>query len=403
MRRTSHPVSVGGVVIGGGAQGSHAAPIAIQSMTNTDTADVAATVSQVIELVEAGSELVRVTVNNEAAAAAVPLIKKELVQRGVNVPLIGDFHYNGHLLLAKFPECAQALDKYRINPGNVGSGDRHDANFEAIIKTAIKNDKPVRIGVNWGSLDAELFTSLMNENGKRETPLSDDEVTVEAMVQSALNSAALAEKLGMPKNKIIVGVKTSDVMSVVDATRKLASRCEYPIHLGLTEAGTGMKGAIASSAAMSMLLMEGIGDTIRISLTPEPGGSRTQEVEACKLLLQSLKLRFFQPFVTSCPGCGRTENARYQDLAQKVNEYMKKRLPEWKKVRPNVSELHVAIMGCVVNGPGESRRADIAISLPGRSEEPIAMVFTKGKLLTTLRGGDITAEFLKILETFVTS
>lgn len=396
-RRKSQKVQIGKITIGGGA------PIAIQSMTNTDTADIKATVQQIIELVEAGSDLVRITVNNEDAARAVPHIKETLLQRGCDTPLIGDFHYNGHILLTKFPECAAALDKYRINPGNVGSGELHEYNFAIMIEVALKCNKPVRIGVNWGSLDRELLTEMMDVNAKNKMPKSDQEVLLDALVESAVNSAVQAEKLGMPQNKIVLSVKTSEVQAVIKAYKMIAYRCDYALHLGLTEAGMGMKGIIASSAALAVLLQQGIGDTIRISLTPAAGEFRTKEVEACQLLLQTMGLRQFRPLVTSCPGCGRAGNDLFQKLAQQVNDFIAAKMPEWKKRYNGIERLKVAVMGCVVNGPGEARHADIALSLPGKSEEPIATVFVKGKLLKTIRGGDIGKEFLEILEEFVKS
>lgn len=402
--RKSQKVTIGKVMIGGGE------PIAIQSMTNTDTSDVASTVAQIHELVSAGSELVRITVNNEEAAKAAAHIKDELMKKGCDVPLVGDFHYNGHILLSKFPDCAASLDKYRINPGNVGSG------FETMIECALRNGKPVRIGVNWGSLDRELLTKMMDENAKsknptgrasarlshycarRAQPKSDHEVLLEALVESALSSAAYAEKLGLGANNIVLSVKTSQVQDVIRAYEMLAEKCDYALHLGLTEAGMGMKGLIASSAALGVLLEQGIGDTIRISLTPEAGESRTREVQACRLLLQTMGFRQFRPLVTSCPGCGRTGNELFQHLAKEVDEYIGKRMPEWRRRHRGIENLKVAVMGCVVNGPGESRHADIALSLPGKSEEPMATVFVKGKLFKTLRGGDIGNQFLEILE-----
>lgn len=384
-RRKSHAVRVGGssggsgaVVIGGNS------PVVIQSMTNTDTADMDATVNQIMRLADAGSELVRITVNNEAAAAAVPEICKKLRAKKCEVPIVGDFHYNGHILLEKFPQCARALDKYRINPGNVeGTGlsgvDLNKENFDSIIKCAAKYDKPVRIGVNWGSLDG----------------------SVETLVASALDSATRAEKLGLGADKIILSVKASDVQCVIKAYEMLAERCEYALHLGLTEAGSGAKGLVASSAALAVLLQKGIGDTIRISLTPRAGESRVREVEACRLLLQTMGLRQFYPLVTSCPGCGRTDNDLFQRLAEDVDEYVKARMPEWARTHKGVENLKIAVMGCVVNGPGEARHADITLSLPGRSEKPIATVFARGKLVKTLRGLSIEEDFLRLLEDFV--
>lgn len=379
-------MTIGKAAIGGGE------PIIIQSMTNTDTSDVASTVAQIHELVSAGSELVRITVNNEEAAKAVPYIKDELLRKRCYAPLIGDFHYNGHILLSKFPDCAVSLDKYRINPGNVGTG------FETMIECALRNGKPVRIGVNWGSLDRELLTKMMDENAKSKNPKADHEVLIQVLVESALSSAAHAEKLGLGADNIVLSVKTSQVQDVIRAYEMLAEKCDYALHLGLTEAGMGMKGLIASSAALAVLLEQGIGDTIRISLTPSAGDSRTREVQACRLLLQTMGFRQFRPLVTSCPGCGRTGNELFQHLAKEVDEYIERRMPEWRRSHRGIENLKVAVMGCVVNGPGESRHADIALSLPGKSEEPMATVFVKGKLFKTLRGGDIGNQFLEILE-----
>lgn len=403
MRDKKHRVVVGGVAIGGDE------PVRVQSMTNTPTEDVAATVSQIVELVAAGSELVRVTVNNEAAAEAVPKIRGALEAQGVHVPIIGDFHFNGHLLLKKFPQCAVSLDKYRINPGTVGRGLQHDTNFSMMVEAACQYGKPVRIGVNWGSLDGELLTKLMDENAQRIPPKSDDEVVIEALVESALQSAQRAVELGLAHDKIILSIKASQPAVLIASNKLLTARCDFPLHIGLTEAGSGMKGIVASSAALGVLLSEGIGDTIRISLTPAPGESRAREVEACRLLLQSLGIRHFTPLVTSCPGCGRTSSNRYQTLTQEVNEYIARRMPEWKNTCPGVERMMVAVMGCVVNGPGESRHADIAISLPGgtprpgvgASHAPRATVFSKGTLLKTLAGDSITQEFLALLEEFV--
>jgi len=394
-RRKTPTVNVGGVLIGS----DH--PIVIQSMTNTDTADVKATVEQVAQLAAAGSELVRVTVNTEEAAAAVPRIVEELHRRGVRVPLIGDFHYNGHLLLTKFPECAQALAKYRINPGNVDIGRRDDANFRTMIEVAIRYDRPVRIGVNWGSLDRDLLTRMMDENARRPQPRDSREVILEAMVASALESAEAAERYGLPHDRIILSAKVSAVPDLVTVYRWLAARCDYPLHVGLTEAGMGMKGIVASVAALAILLSEGIGDTIRVSLTPEPGGDRTEEVRVCQQILQSLELRRFHPEVTACPGCGRTTSSFFQELAQRVEQYLRERMPEWRQRYPGVEQLKVAVMGCVVNGPGESRHANIGISLPGTFEEPKAPVYVDGRLLKTLRGEHLAEEFLEILEDYV--
>jgi (E)-4-hydroxy-3-methylbut-2-enyl-diphosphate synthase len=396
MRRSTVTVPVGGVPIGSGH------PIVVQSMTNTDTADVSATVRQVAALARAGSELVRVTVNNDQAAEAVPHIVEELGRLGVPVPIIGDFHYNGHLLLTRYPECAAALAKYRINPGNVG-GKRADEHFRAIVNVALANDKPVRIGVNWGSLDQGLLTELMDANARLPTPRDAREVTMEAMVESALRSAALAESAGMRHDHIVLSAKVSGVQDLVDVYRMLAARCDYPLHLGLTEAGLGAKGIIASTAGLSILLQEGIGDTIRVSLTPAPGGDRTEEVQVAQQVLQSLGLRSFTPQVTSCPGCGRTTSTFFQEMAQQIQDYLREKMPVWRQERPGVAELKVAVMGCVVNGPGESKHANIGISLPGTFEEPKAPVYVDGRLLVTLKGDRIVAEFLEILEEYVAS
>jgi (E)-4-hydroxy-3-methylbut-2-enyl-diphosphate synthase len=371
-------------------------------MTNTDTADVPATVRQVADLAGAGSELVRITVNNEASAAAVPAIVEGLDRAGVSVPIIGDFHYNGHLLLTKYSECARALAKYRINPGNVG-GRRHDENFRAIVEVALANGKPVRIGVNWGSLDQSLLTEMMDANAGRATPRDARDVMMEAMVESALQSAALAEATGLPHNRIVLSAKVSGVQDLVEVYRMLAKRCDYPLHLGLTEAGLGSKGIIASAAGLSILLQEGIGDTIRISLTPAPGGDRTEEVRVAQQVLQSLGLRSFAPQVTSCPGCGRTTSTFFQQMAQEIQDYLREKMPLWRSERPGVEDMKVAVMGCVVNGPGESKHANIGISLPGTFEEPKAPVYVDGRLLVTLRGDDIVGEFLGILENYVAS
>jgi (E)-4-hydroxy-3-methylbut-2-enyl-diphosphate synthase len=396
MRRQTVTAVVGGVPVGAGH------PIVVQSMTNTDTADVASTVAQVAALARAGSELVRVTVNNEAAAAAVPQIVEGLDRIGVTVPIIGDFHYNGHLLLTRFPACARALAKYRINPGNVG-GKRHDENFRAIVEVALANDKPVRIGVNWGSLDQNLLTEMMDTNARRADPLDARDVTMAAMVESALQSAVLAEAVGLPHHRILLSAKVSGVQDLVEVYRMLASRCDYPLHLGLTEAGLGAKGIIASTAGLSILLQEGIGDTIRVSLTPAPGGDRTEEVQVAQQVLQSLGLRSFTPQVTSCPGCGRTTSTFFQEMAQQIQDYLREKMPLWRTERPGVEELKVAVMGCVVNGPGESKHANIGISLPGTFEEPKAPVFVDGRLMVTLKGDGIVPEFLEILESYVAS
>jgi (E)-4-hydroxy-3-methylbut-2-enyl-diphosphate synthase len=371
-------------------------------MTNTDTADVPATVRQVAALARAGSELVRVTVNNEEAAAAVPEISEGLDRIGVNVPIVGDFHYNGHLLLTEYPECARVLAKYRINPGNVG-GKRADEHFRTIIEVALQNEKPVRIGVNWGSLDQILLTELMDANAALAEPRDARDVTMEAMVESAVRSAALAERIGQPHERIIISAKVSGVQDLVDVYRILASRCDYPLHLGLTEAGMGMKGMVASTAGLSVLLQEGIGDTIRVSLTPEPNGDRTVEVQVAQQVLQSLGLRSFCPQVTSCPGCGRTTSTFFQQMALDIQDYLREKMPVWREARPGVEELRVAVMGCVVNGPGESKHAHLGISLPGTFEDPKAPVYVDGRLLTTLKGDNIVPEFLQILEEYVES
>lgn len=394
QRRETVSTAVGGVRIGS------AHPIVVQSMTNTDTADAAATADQVAALAAAGSELVRVTVNNDDAAAAVPEIVARLADRGVNVPIVGDFHYNGHLLLRRHPECARALSKYRINPGNVGAK-RRDDNFRTIVEVAIEHGKPVRIGVNWGSLDQQLLTEMMDANARQAEPLDAKSVMLEAMVESALRSAELAEATGLPHDRIILSAKVSGVQDLVSVYRKLASRCDYPLHLGLTEAGMGMKGIVASTAGLSILLQEGIGDTIRVSLTPRPGGDRTEEVQVAQQILQSLELRSFTPQVTSCPGCGRTTSTFFQEMAEEIQGYLRRQMPVWRERFPGVEELKVAVMGCVVNGPGESRHADIGISLPGTFEEPKAPVYVDGELYTTLRGEGLVEEFLRILDDYV--
>ena len=375
-------------------------PIVVQSMTNTDTADVAATVRQVAALARGGSELVRVTVNNDEAAAAVPEIAEGLDRIGIEVPIVGDFHYNGHLLLTKHPACARILAKYRINPGNVG-GKRADENFRAIIEVALRNEKPVRIGVNWGSLDQILLTELMDANAKLAEPRDARDVTMEAMIESAVRSAALAERIGQPHDRIIISAKVSGVQDLVDVYRMLAACCDYPLHLGLTEAGMGMKGIVASTSGLAVLLQEGIGDTIRVSLTPEPNGDRTLEVQVAQQVLQSLGLRSFAPQVTSCPGCGRTTSTFFQQMALDIQEYLREKMPVWRAERPGVEELRVAVMGCVVNGPGESKHAHLGISLPGTFEEPKAPVYVDGRLHTTLKGETIVPEFLQILEEYV--
>ena len=386
---------VGHVPVGGDA------PVVVQSMTNTDTADAAATVQQVFELWQAGSEVVRITVNSPEAAAQVATIRRQLDAMGCNVPLVGDFHYNGHKLLAQYPECAEALAKYRINPGNVGKGSKRDEQFSAMIETAIKYDKPVRIGVNWGSLDQEKMARMMDENAKRAAPLSSDALMREALIQSALESAAQAEAIGLPANHIIISCKVSDVQDLVTVYRELAKRCNYPLHLGLTEAGMGSKGIVASTAALSLLLQEGIGDTIRISLTPEPGESRTKEVVVAQEILQTMGIRSFTPLVTACPGCGRTTSTFFQELAQKIQRYLREQMPIWRIEYPGVETMSVAVMGCVVNGPGESKLANIGISLPGTGEVPVAPVFVDGQKTVTLKGDHIAEEFQAIVENYV--
>ena len=375
-------------------------PIVVQSMTNTDTADAPATALQVADLARAGSRIVRVTVNNEDAARAVPEIASRLADMGVSVPLVGDFHYNGHQLLTRFPASAAALDKYRINPGNVGSK-RRDENFRTIIQVAIDNGKPVRIGVNWGSLDQDLLTSMMDENSRRSDQLSAKHVYIEAMIQSALRSADAAEETGLGHDRIIVSAKVSGVQDLIDVYRQLAARCDYPLHLGLTEAGLGAKGIIASTAALSVLLTEGIGDTIRVSLTPRPGGDRTEEVQVAQQILQSLELQNFNPQVTACPGCGRTTSTFFQHMAEDIQTYLREQMPVWRSRYPDVIDLKVAVMGCVVNGPGESKHANIGISLPGTFEDPKAPVYVDGKLSVTLKGDTIVPDFLGILNAYV--
>ncbi|UCH27913.1 MAG: flavodoxin-dependent (E)-4-hydroxy-3-methylbut-2-enyl-diphosphate synthase [Trueperaceae bacterium] len=386
---------VRGVPIGGGH------PIVVQSMTDTDTADAEQTAFQIARLARAGSELVRLTVNNEAAAAAIPEIRRRLEDMGLDVPLVGDFHYNGHLLLTRFPAAAEQLDKYRINPGNVGSRRYHDQNFLAIVEVAKAFDKPVRIGVNWGSLDQQLLTTLMDENANREEPFSAEDVTIEAMLQSALLSAELAVSHGLPEDKIVISAKVSAPRELWRVYRQLAVRCKLPLHLGLTEAGMGVKGAVSSTAGLSVLLAEGIGDTIRVSLTPDPGGPREKEVEIAQEILQALGLRSFTPSVTACPGCGRTSSSLFQEMARDIQTYLKTKMTEWRETYPGVENLKVAVMGCIVNGPGESKHADIGISLPGTGEDPKAPVFQDGKLVATLQGSAIAAEFNQMLEDYV--
>jgi len=394
-RRQTPTVWVGKVGVGS----CH--PIVVQSMTNTDTADAAATAGQVAALARAGSELVRITVNTPAAARAVPEIRDRVRDLGVDVPLVGDFHYNGHLLLAGEPGCARALDKYRINPGNVGQGEHHDANFLRIIEIAVEHGKPVRIGVNWGSLDRALLTRLMDENARSAAPKDARDVMLEAIVVSATASAELAEEAGLAHDRIILSAKVSRVQDLIDVYRLLAVRSDHPLHLGLTEAGMGMKGIVASTAGLAVLLQEGIGDTIRVSLTPRPGGDRTEEVEACRHILQSLGFRHFAPEVSACPGCGRTTSTFFQEMAEDIQAHLRSRMAEWRKVHPGVEELKVAVMGCVVNGPGESMHADIGISLPGTGEVPKAPVYVDGALLTTLKGDGLVPEFLALLDDYV--
>ncbi len=393
-RRDSIQVMVGDVPVGGGA------PIVVQSMTNTDTADIEATIEQVDQLHLAGSELVRLTVNNEEAANAVPYIKEGLINKGVMVPLIGDFHYNGHVLLSKYPDMAQALSKYRINPGNTGTKTR-DKNFATIVEQAIKNDKPVRIGVNWGSLDQQLLAEKMDQNNQLSVPKSAKEVMFQTMVESAVRSSRLAEDVGLASDKIIISCKMSGVQDVIEVYSRLAKEIPYPLHLGLTEAGMGMKGMVASSAALSVILQQGIGDTIRVSLTPAPGGDRSLEVNVAQQILQSLHIRSFTPQVTACPGCGRTKSTYFQELAEEIQEYIKESMPIWKEVYSGVEEMEVAVMGCVVNGPGESKAANIGISLPGTFEEPKAPIYMDGKHCTTLKGDHIGEEFRAILNDYI--
>ena len=385
---------VGGVPVGG------AHPVVVQSMTNTDTADAASTAAQVAALARAGSQIVRITVNNDESAAAVPEIAARLSDDGVTVPIVGDFHYNGHLLLSKYPACADALAKYRINPGNVGSK-RRDENFQTIVRLAVEHGKPVRIGVNWGSLDQDLLTRMMDENAAAADPRDAKDVYIEAMLESALRSAALAEETGLGHDRIIISAKVSGVQDLVEVYRRLASRCHYPLHLGLTEAGLGTKGIIASTAGLSILLAEGIGDTIRVSITPRPNGDRTEEVQVAQQILQSLGLRSFAPQVTACPGCGRTTSTFFQHMAEDIQAYLREQMPVWRERHPGVEEMKVAVMGCVVNGPGESKHANIGISLPGTFEEPKAPVFIDGQLAMTLRGDRIVEEFLALLESYV--
>ncbi len=394
-RRKTVTVAIGNVRVGSDA------PVVVQSMTNTDTADVAGTIEQVAALAAAGSELVRVTVNNDASAQAVPFIVEGLDRRGINVPIIGDFHYNGHLLLRRYPDCARALAKYRINPGNVSIGRKDDDNFRTMVECAVENQKPVRIGVNWGSLDQALLTRMMDENSRLAEPLDARDVMMEAMVVSALDSAAAAERYGLRRDQIILSAKVSGVRDLIDVYQVLASRCDYPLHLGLTEAGMGMKGIVASAAGLAPLLLKGIGDTIRVSLTPRPGGDRTEEVLTAQQILQSLSIRSFTPQVTACPGCGRTTSTFFQELAQEIQSYLRDTMPRWREQYAGVEELKVAVMGCIVNGPGESKHANIGISLPGTAEEPKAPVYIDGRLAVTLRGDAIIPDFKQILNDYI--
>jgi (E)-4-hydroxy-3-methylbut-2-enyl-diphosphate synthase len=401
MRRNSLQVMIGHVPVGGGLHGSQPASVVVQSMTNTDTADAKSTIQQVFELWQAGSEVVRITVNSPEAAAQVGAIRKGLDDLGCNVPLVGDFHYNGHKLLAAYPDCAQALSKYRINPGNVGKGSKRDEQFASMIEAAIKYNKSVRIGVNWGSLDQAKMAQMMDDNGKLANPLSADELMREALIQSALESAQQAVDIGLQANQIIISCKVSNVQDLVKVYRELAIRCEYALHLGLTEAGMGSKGIVASTAALSLLLQEGIGDTIRVSLTPEPNESRTKEVIVAQEILQTMGIRSFTPLVTACPGCGRTTSTYFQELAMQIQSYLRNQMPVWRKAYPGVEDMSVAVMGCVVNGPGESKLANIGISLPGTGEVPVAPVFVDGQKTVTLKGDNIAEEFQKIVENYV--
>jgi (E)-4-hydroxy-3-methylbut-2-enyl-diphosphate synthase len=395
MRRVSRQVVVGGVPMGGGA------PIVVQSMTNTDTADAEATARQVEALARAGSELVRITVNSPEAAAQVARIRDRLAARGCAVPLVGDFHYNGHRLLTQYPECAEALAKYRINPGNVGKGAKRDEQFATMIECALRHGKPVRIGVNWGSLDPELLARMMDENARLSTPLDSEGVMREAVIRSALESARQAEEWGLPAERIVLSCKMSQVQDLIAVYRSLAARCDHALHLGLTEAGMGSKGIVASTAALAVLLQEGIGDTIRISLTPEPGGERTREVQVAQEILQTMGLRAFTPMVSACPGCGRTTSTVFQELASRIETWLRAQMPAWKEHHPGVEDMRVAVMGCVVNGPGESKHADIGISLPGTGEVPVAPVYVDGRKTVTLKGERIAEEFQAIVEDYV--
>jgi (E)-4-hydroxy-3-methylbut-2-enyl-diphosphate synthase len=394
-RRETRQARIGQVVVGGGA------PVAVQSMTNTDTADASATTRQVTELAQAGSELVRITVNSPEAAAQVARIKERLLATGVTAPLVGDFHFNGHRLLTQFPDCAQALDKYRINPGNVGRGSKRDEQFAVMVEAACRFGKPVRIGVNWGSLDQELLARLMDDNARRAQPLDAGAVMREALVSSALESARRAEELGLPGDRIVLSCKVSGVQDLIKVYRELSARCDYPLHLGLTEAGMGSKGIVASTAAMAVLLQEGIGDTIRVSLTPEPGGDRTREVVVAQELLQTMGLRSFTPLVVACPGCGRTTSTTFQVLAEKIQSWLRAQMPQWRRVYPGVESMTVAVMGCVVNGPGESKHANIGISLPGSGESPVAPVYVDGLKTVTLKGERIAEDFQIIVSDYV--
>jgi (E)-4-hydroxy-3-methylbut-2-enyl-diphosphate synthase len=395
QRRNTLRVPVDHVVIGGGA------PVVVQSMTNTDTGDVETTTRQVADLARAGSELVRITVNNEGAARAVPVIRDRLHAQGINVPLVGDFHFNGHKLLTRYPECAEALSKYRINPGNVGRGSKRDPQFAAMIEVACRHDRPVRIGVNWGSLDQDLLTRLMDQNSRSDSPTDTADVVHQAMIASALESAQRAEELGLPRQRIVLSCKMSGVQDLIAVYRALSAKCDYPLHLGLTEAGMGSKGIVASTAALAVLLQEGIGDTIRISLTPEPGGDRTREVIVAQEILQSMGLRSFTPVVIACPGCGRTTSTFFQELAQEIQAHIRHRMPEWRRSHEGVEEMTVAVMGCVVNGPGESKQANIGISLPGTGERPVAPVYEDGKKTLTLKGETIARDFQALVEAYV--
>ena len=394
-RHKTLEVKVGNILIGNNN------PIVVQSMTNTDTADVGSTVKQIIQLHEAGSEIVRITVNNQESAAAVPKIREKLLRSKYNIPLAGCFHYNGHKLLKDNPGCAEALDKYRINPGNVGFGKKRNSQFEEFIELAIQYDKPIRIGVNWGSLDQALASKLMDENSKKKNPKSSNEIMHEALITSALNSAKKAEDIGISKNKIIVSCKTSNVRDLVKIYESLSQQCNYPLHLGLTEAGMGIKGIAASASALAILLNKGIGDTIRVSITPEPGAPRTEEAKVCQEILQALELRHFKPQITACPGCGRTTSSYFQKLAKEIEDFLQKQMPVWKTNHPGVENLKIAVMGCIVNGPGESKHADIGISLPGTGESPVAPVFIDGEKTHTLRGDNISKDFIEIISKYI--